>query len=571
MKLSPFSIHILFYALGIALAISCSPSRFPVIRPSEKADRSQIDRSHAEICFIEARDRERRGRFDDALQLYERAYGLDTSSKLLMEDVVRGYINTGRFKRAFEMVRNQEHKADLTADDKRFIAGVYWRLGDYSKAVEATEKIIDKEASDFYTLAMMNETTGNTARALQYYREYYRRNDESFGLGLKIMRMLLDQNRIADAETMAVAIQVRHGEKAEVFQLKGAICIARGDTAGALEFFKKALAVDSLYEDALRASALVYLQKNDYTKAIDCYEPLFRNAEVKKPEYGRTLAMLYYYSGRYAEAAEMMTAIAKSFIDDADFHLFLGLAFAALGKNEQARIEMEKSLVLREEYPEAWRELVNLSLRGKEYTQAFETAKRYMARLPLDGASWRLAGYALSLEKQFAKALSYFEKSVKIDSMDANGWFELGSCFERSGDIPRAADAFRKVLRLRPEDPAASNYLGYMWAEKGIALDSAKVLVESALSKEPGNGAFLDSYAWILYQLGRSDESYRFIMKAVARIHDDPVVFEHLGDILHKRNDSDGAAKAYAKSLEYNPDNAEKVRRKIIECRRLPH
>lgn len=146
------------------------------------------------------------------------------------------------------------------------------------------------------------------------------------------------------------------------------------------------------------------------------------------------------------------------------------------------------------------------------------------------------------------------------------GGSKLGSCYERSGDISHAADAFRRVLRLRPGDPAASNYLGYMWAEKGINLDSAKTLLESALSKEPANGAFLDSYAWIYYQQGDVDGSYRFITAAISRIHDDPVVFDHLGDILHKRNDNERAVQAYHRSLEYNPDNAEKIRRKIVDC-----
>lgn len=104
-----------------------------------------------------------------------------------------------------------------------------------------------------------------------------------------------------------------------------------------------------------------------------------------------------------------------------------------------------------------------------------------------------------------------------------------------------------------------------MWAEKGIRLDSAKVLLESALSKDPDNGAFLDSYAWIFFQQGSVERAYEYIVKAIVRIHNDPVVFEHLGDILSRRNDSKNAIIAYEKCLEYNPDNSELVRKKIID------
>jgi tetratricopeptide (TPR) repeat protein len=410
---------------------------------------------------------------------------------------------------------------------------------------------------------------GNAEKALRYYRECYERNDASLGLGLKIVQMELVQKQFASAETLAVALQNRHGEKAGLYDLRGVLAMAQGDTAAALDFFGKAIAVDSLFEDALRNAAQVYLQRNNYGKAVQYYKTLYRNSEVYKTEYGRTLAMLYYYNRRFADAVDLIMALLESSVDDAELHLYLGLIFAAQEKKEQAGIEIEKAIALREDYAEAWRELFNLSIREKNYDRAFETAERYRARSPQNSAAWRLAGYALSLKKEYPGALSYFAKAVTLDSMDAGAWFELGSCSERSGDISHAADAFRRVLRLHPGDPAASNYLGYMWAEKGIKLDSAKVLVESALSRDPDNGAFLDSYAWIFYQQGNIEMSYQYIMEAVARIHNDPVVFEHLGDILHKRNTIEDAMKAYVKSLEYNPDNAEQVRQKIIRLEAL--
>jgi tetratricopeptide (TPR) repeat protein len=547
-------------------AVNCLTTRFPVVRPSEKVSPDQIKRAHAEEYFLEARDRERRGLYAEAQRYYEKAYRLDPLSIKLREKVVNGYLNAGKFEEALGLMKNSGNPGEMTADDRRILAGIYWKMGEFIKAVETAEEIADKEESDLYFLARMFEEIGNAEKALQYYREYYRRNDESSGLALKIIRMQLAQKKYADAETLAVSTGKRHGEKAELYDLRGLLALGRGDTAEALYCFDSALAIDSSYENTLRNKALLYLQKNDYGKAIEFYSALYRIPGSYKAEYGRTLAMLYYYTRRYAEAVDLMTALAERFIGDADFHLSMGLAFAALEKNGKARIEIEKSIALREDYSDAWRELVNLSMRQKDYDEAFKTARRYCDRLPLDGASWRCAGYVLTLKKQYAGALSYFKKAVTLDSLDAGGWFELGSCYERSGDISRAADAFRRVLRLRPEDPAALNYLGYMWAEKGINLDSAKTLLESALSKEPANGAFLDSYAWIYYQQGDVDGSYRFITAAISRIHDDPVVFDHLGDILHKRNDNERAVQAYRRCLEYNPDNAEKIRRKIVDC-----
>jgi Tfp pilus assembly protein PilF len=104
-----------------------------------------------------------------------------------------------------------------------------------------------------------------------------------------------------------------------------------------------------------------------------------------------------------------------------------------------------------------------------------------------------------------------------------------------------------------------------MWAEQGKNLDTAKVFLELALRQDPRNGAFLDSYAWVFYQMGRYDSAQVYVQKATELIFDDPVLFHHLGDILAKRNDLAGALAAYYRSLEFNTDEQELVRRKIVE------
>jgi tetratricopeptide (TPR) repeat protein len=553
---------ILFYTLW---NLNCTPAIFPVVKPVEKIEQDQILRMKAEEYFVLARDMERRGLDVEAERLYERAYDLDPSSPELRDHLVRKYMGAGKFMQALLLVKGKEKKHALTADEQRMIAGIYLKMGEINKAFETIEGITDKDETDYYSLAIMYEQVGNVDKALRYYRAFYQRNDESFGLGLKIVRMLLAQKQSDAADSLLDVLQNHYGDKAELYNLRGVLAMVRSDTTAALDLFNKAMTVDSLYEDAARNAAQVNIQKNDYGRAINCFETLYRNWGIYKGEYGRTLATLYYFDKRFVDASHLMATLLESSYNDADLHYYFGLVLIALGNNEQARIEIEKSIVLRDDYPEAWNELFSLAIREQNYDRAFETAERYRARLPQNAAAWRLSGYSLSLKKDYEHALPYLLKAVLLDSMDIGSWFELGSCYERNKDILHAADAFKRVLQLNPGDPAASNYLGYMWAEKGIRLDSAKVLLESALSKDPDNGAFLDSYAWIFFQQGSVERAYEYIVKAIVRIHNDPVVFEHLGDILSRRNDFKNAIIAYEKSLEYNPDNSELVRKKIID------
>ena len=99
-----------------------------------------------------------------------------------------------------------------------------------------------------------------------------------------------------------------------------------------------------------------------------------------------------------------------------------------------------------------------------------------------------------------------------------------------------AEKAFRKALELQKDDPAVMNYLGYMFADRGIHLDEAESLIQKAVQSDPTNGAYLDSLGWVLFRKGKSSEAREWLEKAVALPDgvDDPAVWDHLGDVQIK-------------------------------------
>jgi membrane associated rhomboid family serine protease len=84
---------------------------------------------------------------------------------------------------------------------------------------------------------------------------------------------------------------------------------------------------------------------------------------------------------------------------------------------------------------------------------------------------------------------------------------------ERS-EFPGAARAFEEALRLAPDDPALQNAVAYAFAEAGMELERAEVLVRQALEVEPDNADFLDTLGWILCRGGRVEEGREILGKA---------------------------------------------------------
>jgi tetratricopeptide (TPR) repeat protein len=139
---------------------------------------------------------------------------------------------------------------------------------------------------------------------------------------------------------------------------------------------------------------------------------------------------------------------------------------------------------------------------------------------------------------------------------DENLMFGLGASLERAGRFDDAVQTFERLIARNPDHAPGLNYLGYMWADAGVRLGEARKLIERALKSDPENGAYLDSYAWVLFKLGKTREAEEVMRKAATQLQSDAVVFEHFGDILAKLGKESEARANWQKALDMDPDNS---------------
>jgi len=557
------------------LFVNCSaPLRNTgVVTPEKPADqqverKATVDKESAERYFIMARDYERRGIVDMAEHHYELAYNFDPQSETLKDELVRRYIESEKTSKALILIKGQRTNQELSAKEKRQVVSIYVKMGEFEKAAEVLELIDERTDEEVYTLGLIYESIGKKDDALKYYMLYYGKNKSSIQIGYKIGKLLITSKRFTEAESLYTSMISELGPKPDVFVMLGGLKVVQKDTAEGLRLFEKALELDSLNEDALRSAAQIYLTRNDYANAIVNYEKLYNENELGDV-YGRTLAIIYFYNKQYDKAENLLSELLKDGIDDYELHFYLGLVFAGQKKNDLAMIEFEKTLSIRNTFGDAWKEMCYLALKDKLYDDALQIAMRYQKTVPDNNAPLKLLGHVYMIRKEYLNAIDSFQKSLTIDSTDVYSYFELGSAFERSKQYSEAAEAFSRVLAAKPDDPATCNYLGYMWAERGENLDSAKILISKALKADSSNGAFIDSYAWVLFQMGNIDSAYVYIEEAVKKVGDDPVVHMHKGEIHLKKKEYTKAIDAFRKSLEFEPEDPESIRNKILDIEKL--
>ncbi len=147
----------------------------------------------------------------------------------------------------------------------------------------------------------------------------------------------------------------------------------------------------------------------------------------------------------------------------------------------------------------------------------------------------------------YARGLAAFPDEPALLYARGLGW-------EQRDDIPRAEADLRRVLVADPDNVAALNALGYTLADRTTRYTEALQLIDRARVAEPGQAAIIDSYGWVLYRLGRTDEALAQLRRAFA-LQKDPEIAAHLGEVLWVVGHKDEARKYFAESEKLDPGN----------------
>ena len=133
----------------------------------------------------------------------------------------------------------------------------------------------------------------------------------------------------------------------------------------------------------------------------------------------------------------------------------------------------------------------------------------------------------------------------------------------RTMSIP--SDSWMVCLRIErgPDSAAALNHLGYTLAERGEELPRALSLLERANRLRPNEPAFVDSLGWALFRAGQPEKALPLIRSAVAADPGQPELSEHLGDILWSVGRRFEARYAWEAALTVMGDDTPKLRARI--------
>lgn len=190
---------------------------------------------------------------------------------------------------------------------------------------------------------------------------------------------------------------------------------------------------------------------------------------------------------------------------------------------------------------------------------AIESLRQYVAKYP-DRAELALISLAdlLRTHEHYDEAVPIYDKIIEgIGEPGPHHWpmlYARGITLERAGNWPHAERDLLRALELEPDQPNVLNYLAYSWIDKGLNMQRAKTMIESAARQRPEDGAIIDSLGWIQYRTGEFSDAVETLENAISLLPQDAVINDHLGDAYWRVGRKLEAQFQWHRALSFDPD-----------------
>jgi len=519
--------------------------------------------------YLDARLLEQSGQLTEALGQYYRALSLDPRSVDLLVHISQICAQIGDAGRSLEFA---ERALARNPDDWRALwlqGAARFSTGHTSEALAPLERACEIDSTQvevLRTTARVAESLGRTAEAEQAWRRLVWADDDDGEAWFQVAAAQARRGDFKGAEASLERAVDLNPTRPGIMFLQGWVKENLGDEAGAIELYKNHLEVHTDDVGTRRRLVSLYARTQRYAEAYDQARRVTA-AAPDDPEALQVEADLALKLKKNADADRVIAQLRSMSPGEPDNTARSVVVLARNGRGRDAGRIADEWMV---QHPadDAGPLLATRAWSAAGFPDsALARARRGVALAPDSTEPRRMLARALQGVGRYAEAerewLALRERTPEEPGVS----LELGGCRERAGNVDGAVSAGRDALKIAPDWPPALNFVGYVLADHDRELPEARKLIERALERDPENGAYVDSYGWVLYRQGDLTGARTHLERAVRLTDGDPVVREHLGDVYRDLKLPDLAREQYKLSVASEGENEKRVADKLKALR----
>jgi Tfp pilus assembly protein PilF len=224
-------------------------------------------------------------------------------------------------------------------------------------------------------------------------------------------------------------------------------------------------------------------------------------------------------------------------------------------KLAEARETFLKALSLDSSRYAIWEQVLQLDMQLSDYDHLLAYSLKATELFPEQPLPFLFAGLAnLQLKKNDA-ALRAFASGANLvvdnNELLAQFYMYQGDALHAMKKEREAFMAYERSIKLKDDNSYVLNNYAYYLSLLGEELDKAEKMSKKAVTLDPENAAFQDTYGWVLFRQEKYKEAAEWILKAVQSKEEPSAdVLEHYGDVLYKLGDGNGAIEYWNKAKQ---------------------
>ena len=502
------------------------------------------------------------GNIDKALEFFTKALNIDPEDPAALYEKSRILSASGKFTEAYALAK----KAVIINPENRWYKSNYANIarqeGKYDEYLKAYEELVQQYPEDFdliNELAYAYVYTGEYTKAISEYNKVENQvgiNEPLINQKVKLYSQIGDyQNGVKEFEKLIA----QNPEETRYYAMLAEYCAKNKMDDKAIWAYEQIekLNPDDPYVHISLAD--FYRQRNELKKSFDELKLGMANKSLDIQTKVQLLST--YYSGTLDEeqktqALELSEILIKT-------HPGNPIAKTLYASMLYHNTEYKKARKLTSEILQTdslnyavWEQLLFCDMYLNNYNNLATEANQVIDLFPNQPLPYLMSGIANYQLKKFQKAADILETGKDFvagnNALLEEFYNYLGEIYYKLENYEACYQAYDKVLSLNPKNSIVLNNYAYYLSLQKINLQKAERMARHAVNLDQKNSNNLDTYAWVLYQLGKYDEALKWQGKALENGgNTSGTVLKHYAKILNKLGREEESKKYYEMAKKY--------------------
>ena len=340
---------------------------------------------------------------------------------------------------------------DLENEINPNLADAYFNDGNYSKAIEYYDKVIEH---------IPNDANAHLNKGFACYKKLrFEEAEKCYNKAIELFEKKIEEKP-----------EEKELEKAKkgivkAFLNKGLVYYDQGKEDDALKCYEEAADRDSECVEAYYNRGFIYFtrkdkEENSIEKAVENYEKALKN--------NSDLSKIYYIKPKLAKA-------------------YFNRGNSYLGKKnyDKAIDNYNKAIEYKCDFAEAYFKMGYSYACKQDYTEALKWFNKAVDLNPKEIQAWDCKGDMHHYKGELDNAIKCYSNIIHLDSKHANSHYKIAIIYEQKGEIDEAIEWLNKAINLDPEHPNFYLNMGTIIKEHKRDIAEAVKYFNKAIDLDP--------------------------------------------------------------------------------------